>query len=95
MLTIVSLLIAKLAHGLVVTLTASGIAMLLILSYLSKPVAEIRQVKEISHDDQLDLFHKKHKIGKKYSKTEAITTKPSRKRKRHLKTLSDKRSEAA
>ncbi len=95
LLALVGLLVAKSIHGTLVTLTASGIAIMLGLFYMSKPVAEIQTVKEESDSNQLNLFHKKHKIGKKYATRKSGTTEPSGQRKRYLKTLEEERKKAA
>ena len=49
-------------------LLVSALAMLFIWSQMTKPIAEIET--KTSHDDsnQLNLFHKQYKIGRKYSK---------------------------
>ena len=49
-------------------LLVSALAMLFIWSQMTKPIAEIET--KASHDDsnQLNLFHKQYKIGRKYSK---------------------------
>jgi hypothetical protein len=95
LLAVVSLLIAKTVHGALVTLVASGILAMLALFYLSKPVAEIEPVREKSDKDQLNLFHKKHKIGKKYSNRKPSATEHSGQRKRYLKTLNEEDKRAA
>ena len=49
-------------------LLVTALAMLFVWSQLTKPIAEIRT--KATHDDsnQLNLFHRQYKIGKKYSK---------------------------
>ena len=49
-------------------LLVSALAMLFVWSQMTKPIAEIET--KASHDDsnQLNLFHKQYKIGRKYSK---------------------------
>ena len=95
LLVAVSLLIAKAVHGALVTLVASGILAMLALFYMSKPVAEIEAVREKSGKGQLNLFHKKHKIGEKYSNRKPNATEHSGQRKRYLKTLSEGDKRAA
>ena len=85
LLTIVSLLIAKSVHGLVVTLTASGITMLFILSYLSKPVAKIQPVKE-------NNIFEKNQMNKS---TWDNPSEPNPQRKRYLKALYEETGRAA
>ena len=50
-------------------LLVSALAMLFIWSQITKPIAEIET--KASHDDsnQLNLFHSKYKIGRKYYKS--------------------------
>ncbi len=95
LLVVVSLLIAKAVHGALVTLVASGTLAMLALFYISKPVAEIEPIREKSEEDQLNIFHKKYKIGKKYSNSKPSTTEHSGQRKRYLKTLSEEDKRAA
>ena len=53
-------------------LLVSALAMLFVWSQLTKPIAEIRT--KATHDDsnQLNLFHRQYKIGKKYSKIKKV-----------------------
>ena len=53
-------------------LLVSALAMLFIWSQMTKPVAEIET--KATHDDtnQLNLFHRQYKIGKKYSKVKKV-----------------------
>ena len=49
-------------------LLVSGLTMLFIWSQMTKPIAEI-ETKGTNHDsNQLNLFHRQYKIGRKYSK---------------------------
>ena len=73
----VTFLIANSVHGLFLFFTASSIICLFILSYLSKPVADIQHVKEKSIFD-------KNKINKSTWKN---PSEPNAQRKRYLKTL--------
>ena len=54
-------------------LLVSALAMLFVWSQLTKPVAEI-ETKATNDDDsnQLNLFHRQYKIGKKYSKIKKV-----------------------
>ena len=85
LLSIVSLVIATIVHGSVLFLTASGIAMLLFLSYMSKPLADIQPSKE------KNIFEK--------NKTERRTwnnpSEPNAQRKRYLKTIEKEDRKAA
>ena len=49
-------------------LLVSGLAMLFVWSQMTKPIAEIET--KVTNDDsnQLNLFHRQYKIGRKYSK---------------------------
>ena len=85
LLSVVSLLIAKSVHGLVVTFTASGIVMLFVLSYLSKPLAEIQPAKE-------ETIFDKNKINRS---TWNNPSEPNAQRKRYLKTLKEDPRRAA
>ena len=60
-------------------LLVSALAMLFVWSQLTKPIAEIRT--KATHDDsnQLNLFHRQYKIGKKYSKIEEVLKEEDRK----------------
>ena len=53
-------------------LLVSALAMLFIWSQMTKPLAEI-ETKETNDDsNQLNLFHRQYKIGKKYSKVKKV-----------------------
>ena len=66
-------------------LLMSGIAMLFTWTQLTKEKADIKIQDNIdtSNDKQLDLFHKKNKSSKKYSKR-LMSTEPSPQRRRYL-----------
>tara|TARA_B100000945_G_scaffold24705_1_gene17288 strand:+ start:3080 stop:3415 length:336 start_codon:yes stop_codon:yes gene_type:complete len=49
-------------------LLMSALAMLFIWSQMTKPVAEIETKATNDDSNQLNLFHKQYKIGRKYSK---------------------------
>ena len=53
-------------------LLVSALAMLFVWSQMTKPIAEIET--KATHDDsnQLNLFHRQYKIGKKYSKVKKV-----------------------
>tara|TARA_Y100001968_G_scaffold241720_1_gene225310 strand:- start:49 stop:384 length:336 start_codon:yes stop_codon:yes gene_type:complete len=53
-------------------LLVSALAMLFVWSQMTKPVAEIET--KVTNDDsnQLNLFHRQYKIGKKYSKVKEL-----------------------
>ena len=46
----------------------SALAMLFIWSQMTKPIAEIETKSTNDDTNQLDLFHRQYKIGRKYSK---------------------------
>ena len=53
-------------------LLVSAVAMLFVWSQMTKPIAEIK-TKNINDDNnQLNLFHRQYKIGKKYSKIQEV-----------------------
>ena len=55
-------------------LLVSALAMLFVWSQMTKPIAEI-ETKTTNNDDdsnQLNLFHRQYKIGKKYSKVKEV-----------------------
>ena len=81
----VTFLIANSVHGLLLLFAASSIICLFILSYLSKPLADIQHVKEKSIFD-------KNKINKSTWKN---PSEPNAQRKRYLKTLEQKDSRVA
>ena len=60
-------------------LLVSALAMLFVWSQMTKPVAEIET--KATHDDsnQLNLFHRQYKIGKKYSKVKEVLEEVDRK----------------
>ena len=49
-------------------LLMSAIAMLFVWSQMTKPIAEIETKAANDDSNQLDLFHRQYKIGRKYSK---------------------------
>ncbi len=49
-------------------LLVSGLAMLFIWSQITKPIAEIEPKTTNDDSNQLNLFHRQYKIGKKYTK---------------------------
>ena len=49
-------------------LLVSALAMLFVWSQMTKPIAEIETKATNDDSNQLDLFHKQYKIGRKYSK---------------------------
>ena len=53
-------------------LLVSALAMLFVWSQMTKPIAEIEA--KVTNDDsnQLNLFHRQYKIGKKYSKVKEL-----------------------
>ena len=53
-------------------LLVSALAMLFIWSQMTKPVAEIETKPTNENSNQLNLFHRRYKIGKKYSKVKEI-----------------------
>ena len=50
----------------------SALAMLFVWSQMTKPVAEIETKATNDDSNQLNLFHRQYKIGKKYSKVKEI-----------------------
>ena len=56
-------------------LLVSALAMLFIWSQMTKPVAEIETKTTNDDSNQLNLFHRRYKIGKKYSKVKEILEK--------------------
>ena len=85
LISIVSLIIAKSVHGVLVTFTASGIVVLLILSYMSKPVADIQPLKE-------ETIFDNNKIDKTTWKN---PSEPNAQRRRYLKSINEDSSRAA
>ena len=53
-------------------LLVSALAMLFVWSQITKPVAEIETKATNDDSNQLNLFHRQYKIGKKYSKVKEI-----------------------
>ena len=53
-------------------LLVSGFAMLFIWSQMTKPLAEIETKSTNDDSNQLNLFHRQYKIGKKYSKVKKV-----------------------
>ena len=53
-------------------LLVSALAMLFVWSQMTKPVAEIETKAPNDDSNQLDLFHRQYKIGKKYSKVKKV-----------------------
>ena len=49
-------------------LLVSALAMLFVWSQMTKPIAEIDTKAANDDSNQLDLFHRQYKIGRKYSK---------------------------
>ncbi len=49
-------------------LLVSSLAMLFVWSQMTKPIAEIETKTTNDDDNQLNLFHRQYKIGRKYSK---------------------------
>ena len=49
-------------------LLVSALAMLFVWSQMTKPIAEIETKTTNDDSNQLNLFHRQYKIGKKYSK---------------------------
>ena len=53
-------------------LLVSALAMLFVWSQMTKPVAEIKTRPRNDDSNQLNLFHRQYKIGKKYSKVKKV-----------------------
>jgi hypothetical protein len=53
-------------------LLVSGLAMLFVWSQITKPVAEIETKATNDDSNQLNLFHRRYKIGRKYSKIKEV-----------------------
>ena len=53
-------------------LLVSALAMLFVWSQMTKPVAEIETKATKDDSNQLNLFHRQYKIGKKYSKVKEV-----------------------
>ena len=56
-------------------LLISALAMLFLWSQMTKPVAEIETKNTNDDSDQLNLFHRQYKIGRKYSKVKKVLKK--------------------
>ena len=54
-------------------LLVSALAMLFVWSQMTKPIAEIETQATNDDSNQLNLFHKQYKIGRKYTKTKKET----------------------
>ena len=53
-------------------LLVSAFAMLFVWSQMTKPVAEIETKATNNDSNQLNLFHRQYKIGRKYSKVKKV-----------------------
>tara|TARA_B100000579_G_scaffold386629_1_gene358462 strand:+ start:205 stop:540 length:336 start_codon:yes stop_codon:yes gene_type:complete len=53
-------------------LLVSALAMLFVWSQMTKPVAEIKTKATNLDNNQLNLFHRQYKIGRKYSKVKKV-----------------------
>ena len=53
-------------------LLVSALAMLFVWSQMTKPVAEIETKARNDNSNQLNLFHREYKIGRKYSKVKEV-----------------------
>ena len=53
-------------------LLVSALAMLFVWSQMTKPIAEIETKPTNDDSNQLNLFHRQYKIGRKYSKVKKI-----------------------
>ena len=53
-------------------LLVSALAMLFVWSQMTKPIAEIETKATNDDSNQLNLFHRQYKIGKKYSKVKEV-----------------------
>ena len=53
-------------------LLVSALAMLFVWSQMTKPLAEIETKATNDDSNQLNLFHRQYKIGKKYSKVKKV-----------------------
>ena len=60
-------------------LLVTSLAMLFIWSQMTKPVAEIETKATNDDSNQLNLFHRQYKIGKKYSKVKEVLEEVDRK----------------
>tara|TARA_B100001250_G_scaffold25856_1_gene21406 strand:+ start:308 stop:643 length:336 start_codon:yes stop_codon:yes gene_type:complete len=64
---IITLLVVSLIKS-YLPLLVSALAMLFVWSQMTKPIAEIETKATNENSNQLNLFHKQYKIGKKYTK---------------------------
>ncbi len=53
-------------------LLVSALAMLFVWSQMTKPIAEIKTKASNDDSNQLNLFHRQYKIGRKYSKVKKV-----------------------
>ena len=53
-------------------LLVTGLAMLFVWSQMTKPIAEIETKATNDDSNQLNLFHRQYKIGKKYTKVKEV-----------------------
>ncbi len=53
-------------------LLVSALAMLFVWSQMTKPIAEIEPKAINENSNQLNLFHRQYKIGRKYSKVKKV-----------------------
>ena len=53
-------------------LLVSALAMLFVWSQMTKPIAEIETKATNDDSNQLNLFHRQYKIGRKYSKVKKV-----------------------
>ena len=53
-------------------LLVSALAMLFVWSQMTKPIAEIETKSTNDDSNQLNLFHRQYKIGRKYSKAKKV-----------------------
>ena len=53
-------------------LLVSALAMLFVWSQMTKPIAEIKTKATNEDSNQLNLFHRQYKIGRKYSKVRKV-----------------------
>ena len=56
-------------------LLVSALAMLFVWSQITKPVAEIKTKATNENSNQLNLFHREYKIGRKYLKVKEVLNK--------------------
>tara|TARA_B100000700_G_C14446295_1_gene579555 strand:- start:24 stop:359 length:336 start_codon:yes stop_codon:yes gene_type:complete len=68
---ITTLLIVSLVKA-YLPLLVSALAMLFVWSQMTKPVAEIEAKASNDDSNQLNLFHRQYKIGRKYSKVKKV-----------------------